>query len=361
MKTIKIWMPLLVAILFLFLVSCNDDDDENQDNDAIKELLVAHPWKIDKQLVDGNEVDLISSEDDPYVINFEVDGVFENANFTTWYNDEEWEIVGNKLVIDGDPITIQKITSSELVVSYVEDNASKELYFVEEETADAFPGLAIFGKSYRVLEAQYGLEEQTPENNPILFRQKVLIEEECITMSSKQLNYSSWDILSGSFVFVEEMEGYDLKLADNGDILLVQYDYEDTSLKSGSMSKNVLTYRECNLWDFLDGPEWVLNAVEKEGVVINENLPLPLGTIWYFNSYTNMVEERDDQSDVDIEYMGWNFVGTPNNEKVEITISVEEGELQKFTMLKGNIAELELETVIDSETFLLMFEVEVDQ
>lgn len=374
------------GICFLFLVcfilfSCSDDDSETGnsdsvfDSEAVAEILNSHPWKLDYQL--SNLV-----EEDPYIITFLNNGFVEYANFSEWSKEEEkWEVKDGKLIIDGMSFSIDKITSQELDISITEDGIPYSYNFTEEGDEEGFP-LAIIGKVYLPVSGKYTIDGETEEfdkenrEDGHDFTQKIWFEEnDIITFTDTMLHYASWNKISESFIFLEEQGdvilddrknvGFEISHGSTDDLTLKTYYIEGNGGVKSSESYMVTTtvvLREVNLWEYLDGPNWVLKEVDKNEVELTEFPDMPLGTIWFFNSFTHMVEERTDYSDADIDYMPWNFTEEPSESNIRIDITlddtVEPNEVKTFKMMLVNIAELWLSTEIDGDTYTFKFEVE---
>jgi len=360
---------LLFFVFFTFFSCSKDDDSENTNIDelAYAELLESHPWKLDYQLLNA-------VEEDPYIIKFMNNGFIEVADFSEWSkNEEEWEIKDGKLIIDGMSLSIETLTSTNLVLSVTDDGTSYSYTFKEEGDADAFPQY-IVGKIYRpvsVTETEGGVTEVFEIEDGHDFTEKIWFEENnTMTVTDTMLHYLSWSKISESFIFLEgqggdlfeerENAGYEISLESTGDITLKTcYMYKE-SVKSSesSLIEATAVLRECNLWDYLNGPDWVLWEVDKNDEALTEFSDMPLGTIWFFNSYTNMIEERTSYSDADTEYLPWKFTEEPKEENIRVDITVEPEEVKTFKMMKGNIAELELSTEIDGDTYTFKFRVE---
>jgi len=371
------------GICFLFLIcftlfSCSKDDDSETgnpdsvfDSEAVAEILESHPWK----LVDYQLSNLV--EEDPYILTFLNNGFVEYANFSEWSKEEEkWEVKDGKLIMDGMSFSIDKITSQELDISITDDGIPYSYNFTEEGDEEGFP-LAIIGKVYLPVSGKNTVDGITMDE-AYDFSEKICFQENNnITYTDTMLHYASWNKISESFIFLEgqggdyiednrENAGYEISLESTGDLSLKTYYIEENggvkSLESYMVTTTVVL-REVNLWEYLDGPNWVLKEIDKNEVAFTEFPYISLGTIWFFNSLTHMVEERTDYSDADIDYMPWNFTEEPSESNIRIDITlddtVEPNEVQTFKMMKENMAELWLSTEIDGDTYTFKFEVEL--
>jgi len=382
MKKSILFLIFLNIFIFFSCSSDNNTDEENStfDKEATMELLKAHPWKIQNQYVDGVKQNLLTEADDPYIINFLDNGFFEFANFSEWSkNEETWQISNEKLIIDGNSFTIETITSSQLVIKSNENGVSHSYTFTEEGDTNAFPQY-IIGKIYRPVSETITAEGETEvitREDGHDFVQKILFEENHVmTVTDTMLYYLSWNKISESFIFLEANEkdllegenaGYEISLKNNGDLTFKYCYIREGGVKSSesSLIEATIVLRECNIWDYLDGPNWILVGVDKNDVALDEFPDMPFGTIWFFNSYTNMIEERIDKSDKEIEYMPWEFTEEPSEENIRIDITLDQttspNEIRTFKVMKANIAELWLSTEIDEDIYNFRFAVEVHE
>ncbi|MFA6662457.1 MAG: hypothetical protein WCS56_05445 [Bacilli bacterium] len=372
---------LIILIIFISFSCSNDSSTKEEtstfDEAATIELLKSHPWKIDYQLLNGVKCNLLTDQDDPYIINFLNDGFIEFANFSDWSKNEElWEISNEKLIMDGDPFSIETLTSTKLVIKCTEDGNSHSYAFTEEGDTNAFPQY-IVGKIYRPVSGnitEEGVTDVVTIEDGYDFTQKFWIQDNNImTMTDTMMYYLSWNKISESFIFLEEHEkdllegenaGYEISLGSNGDIT-VKYCYMiEGRVKSSesSLIETTMVLRECNLWDYLNGPNWVLIGVDKNDVALTEFPDMPFGTIWFFNSYTKMIEERTSYSDTEIEFLPWKFTEEPSEDNIRIDITLDQtitpNEIRTFKAMKINIAELWLSTGIDGDHYNLRFAIE---
>jgi len=372
---------LIILIIFISFSCSNDSSTKEEtstfDEAATIELLKSHPWKIDYQLLNGVKCNLLTDQDDPYIINFLNDGFIEFANFSDWSKNEElWEISNEKLIMDGDPFSIETLTSTKLVIKCTEDGNSHSYAFTEEGDTNAFPQY-IVGKIYRPVSGnitEEGVTDVVTIEDGYDFTQKFWIQDNNImTMTDTMMYYLSWNKISESFIFLEEHEkdllegenaGYEISLGSNGDIT-VKYCYMiEGGVKSSesSLIETTMVLRECNLWDYLNGPNWVLIGVDKNDVALTEFPDMPFGTIWFFNSYTKMIEERTSYSDTEIEFLPWKFTEEPSEDNIRIDITLDQtitpNEIRTFKAMKINIAELWLSTEIDGDIYNFRFAIE---
>ncbi|MCI1779473.1 MAG: hypothetical protein LKI53_05890 [Bacteroidales bacterium] len=349
-----LFIYLLFAVPALF--GCGGNDDKNEinglDEESAKEILQAHPWKISSFI----------SEEDPYIIIFGENGVFESVNFSEWSHDEEWNIQNGHLVINGEYFDIAELTDSKLRLNFEESGTKKSFIFDKEDDKAGFPTYPL-GKTYKVISGYFNGEDFTWEDNSAILRSKVLIENGSALITYSKKEDISWQAFSGSFAFSEDFDrGYEVEYRNDGDIILKWYISESnipkSSISGTTVKEGEIILRECNVWDFICGPDWVLKEVDKNGISVTENIPVQIGTIWYFNVYTGKLEERAGGTSEDTEYMNWNFTEDPTEESVHIDIETEPGETITFALMRGNIAQLELKADIDSYTYTFKFEVE---
>jgi len=375
MKKLIIYLfPLAIFVLF----SCSKGDDSNNDDSnfdevAATEIIKSHPWKISYQIVNGVKTDIFTDRNDPYVINFSNNGTLEFANFEDFYFFETWEISNQKLIINEDVFSIDELNSNKLVFHATENGISHSYVFVDEGNADAFPAY-IIGKTYKPIYQSNtidGVEEVIEREDGHDFTQKINIQKSTITFTDTILYNISWDVFSESFIILSGNDnldnnlldnncGYELKLKDNGDINVKTYYYycnDPIRSSNSSLIESNIVLSEVDIWDYLEGPNWILVGVDKNDVAISNFSDMPLGTIWFFNSYTNMVEERISSTDTEIEYLPWEFKETPTNDNIRIDIMVSTFS-KTFKVMKINFAELDLSTEIEGDIYTFKFEIE---
>jgi hypothetical protein len=369
------------SILFIVLVvmmGCSEDknDVKEVDQQNTQELLTAHPWKFSKQEVNGQSSDYITSNSMPYVAIFNDNGTFAMANFYFYEDNLPWTYNEEKLYVEDQQLNIDEISETKLTISYSDDeDGDVTLFFKAEEPADAFSGDLIYGKHFKVAEAEFNSEAQTMENNLSLFRFRALIEDGTATATSEKAVNLPYTIVSKTFVFAEGMdEGYDMEVDANGDLHLVTQHYSSSAPKSANVTGNTetgtvytMTFRftECNPWDFLTGPDWKLTEVEKDGQVITENLPIELGTIWFINPLTNKIEEQYPSSDGVEDYSPWEYIGTPTADDIQLKITFKDDDNNDFdltfTVIQISLTQLVFETNYESASYRLTFSVDPAQ
>lgn len=372
MKVKNLWS--VMFIVFALITSCSDDNngvDEIEQKNS-EELLTAHPWKFKSQEINGQTSDFITSGSIPYIAIFNADGTFAMANFYHYEDNLPWTFDKEQIYVDEQLLNIDEISETNLKISYTdEEDGDVTLYFESEEPADAFEGDAIYGKHYKVAEAVFNSETQTMENNLSLYRFRALIEDGMATATSEKAVSLPYTIVSKTFVFVEGMsEGYEMEVDAEGDLHLLSMEYVSSGPKSASVtgtteteSAYTLSFRftECDLSDFLTGPDWKLTEVEKNGQVTTQDLPIDLGTIWFINPLTQKIEERPTVADDVAEYLLWDFVGTPTADNIQLEVTIDGGEVLTFTVIQISLTELVFETEYNTDTYRFTFSVENEQ
>ena len=349
--SLKLIKYLLLTVLISACSSKSEIDDDLVENIS---LLSQHPWQLQKVYINNIEREL-ALEDIPFIAIFNANGILRAANFTEVW-EEEWSFEGSQFSIEEEQITIKSLTNDMLVLADEQNGQTVEFSYVACEYKESFPIENFINNTFYVSEIQPSVESQA---DLFSIRSRILIEDMVMTFTEEELNRKEWEIISDSFFFIytdmNEGEGFGFSISVK----------DDESFKAtylGEDDERIYTFKQCGLLNYLCGPHWTLQRVEKDGVE-TDLFPLPNGSVWYFNRTAMLIEEQL-PGESELNEMLWELVSNNPDQGLKVSIQLDEAEpnvMQEFIMLKGTIDELELGTRMDGNDFLLSFKVEDEE